>query len=345
MKKLNAFLTIMVAAGSGLLSVSAFSQEGAPWCDSGKPIRFAEPGWDSGKFETEVLRVIVERGYGCKTDLIVGAPPITLSALVNGKLEVWVEYWEGRTEMTEVAAKQGKIKVVGELVKGGGIEGMYVPEYVIKGDPARGILPMAPDLKELADVPRYKDVFKDNEDPSKGRFVNCVTGWACEKDNTQRMKAYHLNQTFNNFQPGTGASLDAAVASANQQGKAILFSYFEPSSLLGKYPSIRLQEPVWTADCWKTINQSTTDTPCGSASPSTNLAVAVSAAYADSDPTILAFFKRVQFSMQSVNTTIAEMAEKKQPARQVALEFLKNNQQLVKEWVPTDVAARVQSSL
>lgn len=338
-------MAVVLSAASMLMTGTAVAQGKSPWCDSGKPIRFAEPGWDSGKFETEVLRLIVERGYGCKTDLIVGAPPITLSALVNGKLDIWVEYWVGRTEMTEVAAQQGKIKIVGELVKGGGVEGMYVPEYVIKGDPARGIKPMAPELENLADVSRYKGVFRDSEDPDKGRFVNCPTGWNCEKDNTQRMKAYQLNETFNNFQPGTGASLDAAVASAYQQGKPILFSYFEPSSLLGKYKAIRLSEPAWTAECWKTINQSTTNTPCGSASPSTRLAVAVSAAYADSDPSIIAFFERAQFSMESVNTTIAEMAEKKLPAREVALSFLKKNPELIKQWVPADVAERVQSSL
>lgn len=342
MNKFNKKVSLMVAVISALAAGQTLASSS---CSDGKPIRFAEIGWDSGKFETEIIRNVLENGYGCKTETVPGTNPITMSALISGKLEFWVEYWKGRTEIMEQAAKDGKIQIVGSLVKGGGIEGIYVPEYVIKGDPARNIKPLAPELKSVSDLPKYKDVFKDPEDPSKGRFLNCPTGWSCEKDNNQRFKAYALDDTFNNFRPGTGAALDSAIASAAQKGQPLLFSYFEPSSILGKYKSIRLDEPAWTEECWKTINGSTTDKPCGSASPATELVTAVSTAYAKANPEVVDFVGRVQLPLQTVNEAIAEMAEKKIPADQMAKQFLKQNPDIWKAWVSEPVAEKVQASL
>lgn len=330
---------------SAALTTGGSALAATPWCSSGKPVRFAEIGWDSGKFHTELVRTLLEKGYGCKTETVTGTSPITQAALLSGNIEMFVEYWQGRTESFEQAAKEGKIQIVGELVGGGGIEGLFVPEYVIKGDPARGIKPMAPDLKSVTDLPRYKALFKDDEDPSKGRLVNCATGWACEKDNNQRMKAYGLTAGYNNFRPGTGAALDSAIASAFQRGQPILFSYFGPSSILGKYKSIRLQEPAWTQKCWDTIHESTTDTPCGSASPSTNLAIAVWSGYAKSDPEIVAAVSRVRLPLAVVNEALAEMTDKKTPADKMAQEFYRKRADLWKQWVPAPVAAKIEASL
>ena len=89
----------------------------------------------------------------------------------------------------------------------GATEGWWVPEYVIKGDPERGIKPLAPELKSVADLPRYKEVFRDPEDPSRGRFLNSPTGWTSEIVNSQKLKAYALNDSFVNFRTGSGAAL------------------------------------------------------------------------------------------------------------------------------------------
>lgn len=311
---------------------SAQAQEKAA-CGPGQVIKFAEIGWDSGKFFTEIIREIVEKGYGCKTDIVVGTNPITQSALISNDLQVFVEYWSGRTESFEKAAAAGKIKIIGELVDGGGQEGWYVPEYVVKGDSSRGIKPLAPNLKSVSDLPKYASLFKDDEEPTKGRFFNCPTGWSCQKDNEQRMKAYKLTGMYNSFKPGTGAAFDAAIASAFQRGQPILFTYWSPSSILGKYKVVRLSEPAFSEKCWNTINGSTTDIPCGSSSPSTNLAVAVSKPFSDSSPELVQVISKVTLPMEAVNKAIAEMGDKKVPARTMAKAYLDANPGVVKKWL------------
>lgn len=345
MKKITKCAGFVALLSTGLFANTVMAATGSEWCDSNKMVRFAEIGWDSGKYETEIIRQVMERGYGCKTETVPGTNPITMGALIGGKIQFFVEYWQGRTDTMEQAAKDQKVQFVGALVKGGGIEGIYVPEYLIKGDPAHGLPAVAPDLKSVADLPKYKTLFKDPEDPRMGRFLNCPSGWSCEKDNSQRMKAYGLTETYNNFRPGTGAALDAAIASAFQRKQPLLFSYFEPSSILGKYKSIRLEEPAWTEKCWKAINGSTEDKPCGSASPTTNLTTAVAAEFAKENPRLVEFVGRVELPISTVNEAIAEMADKKIPANKMAEQFLRSSPSVWKQWVPDDVAAKVQASL
>ena len=227
----------LVACGVGAAAFASAQAHAADttqssWCSAAKPVKFAEMGWDSAKFMTEVVRYVLEKGYGCKTELMSATNAIALQAITTGDLNVMVEYWAGRTPAYEKAVQDGRVKIVGSLVNGGSVEGYYVPEYVIKGDAARGIKPLAPDLKSVADLPRYKSVFADPEDPSHGRLYNCPIGWQCESDTEQKMKAYKIGAAYTDFHPGSGPALDAAIESAFTRGKPILFYYWEPSTIL-----------------------------------------------------------------------------------------------------------------
>ena len=334
-----------------LLCTAALAQnayaapDSSAWCTSGKPVKFAEMGWDSAKFMTEVIRYVLEKGYGCKTDQTPGTNAIALQGVVMNDLNVMVEYWSGRTPAYENAARDGKVKILGSLISGGSLEGYYVPEYVIKGDAARGLKPLAPDLKRITDLPKYKDLFADDESPSKGRLYNCPIGWQCEVDTAQKMKAYKLDASFTDFHPGSGPALDAAIESAYARGKPILFYYWEPSTILGRFKAVRLEEPAFNDTCWKTINGSKDANPCGSASPPTSLRIVMSDALYDADPQIVGFFEKVQFPIGTINGILARMASDKTPARQAAIDFLKANPDALSRWLPADVAGKVRTSL
>ncbi|MFM0131722.1 glycine betaine ABC transporter substrate-binding protein [Paraburkholderia sediminicola] len=334
-----------VTFGFASMSASAFAAPTSPWCSSGKPIKFAEIGWDSGRFFTEIARYVLEKGYDCKTETVNGSNSITLGAVSTNDLQVFVEYWNGRTAAVETAAKEGKVKVVGDLVKGGSVEGFYVPAYVVQGDPKRGIKAVAPDLKSVSQLPGYSKIFADPEDPTKGSVLNCPIGWQCESDNSQKLKAYKLDASFTNTHPGTGAAMDATIASAYERGKPILYYYYQPSTLLARYPSIRLDEPAFSEKCWKTINNSKDSSPCPSASPVTNLKVVVSAPFAAADSTTVDFLSKMSLPMSAVNQALASMGATKADPRSLAIQYLKANPQELATWVPADIAKKVEASI
>lgn len=341
----RAFWSLLAGASTlWLPAAHAADASQSSWCASGKSIKFAEMGWDSAKFETEVIRYVLDKGYDCKTDETPASNAIALQAVSTGDLNVAVEYWAGRTPAYESAAREGRVKIIGSLLKGGSVEGYYVPAYVVKGDPARGIKPMAPDLKSMADLPRYKALFADPEDPSRGRLYSCPIGWQCESDTSQKLKAYKLQADYADFHPGSGPALDAAIESAVTRGKPILFYYWEPSTILGRFPAVRLDEPAFNETCWKTINGSKDPTPCGSASPPTLLRIVVSNSIA-SDPALMTFFEKVQFPLNVIDNTLARMATDKVTPQQAAVDFLKFHQSDLAQWVPASVAKKVGASL
>lgn len=52
--------------------------------------------------------------------------------------------------------------IIGDTLEGGATQGWYVPKYVLEENPG---------LRRYQDLPKYAELFKDPEDPSKSRFI------------------------------------------------------------------------------------------------------------------------------------------------------------------------------
>lgn len=334
---------IRSAAALLLLGAAAHSQAGT-WCDAGKTVKLAGITWESGQFYSAVISEILRTGYGCKVETVPGSTAATETALVTGDLQLWVEQWN-RTDVIKKGVEAGKIKLIGDLLEGGAYEGFFVPDFVIRGDAKRGIKPMAPALQSVADLPKYKDLFKDEEEPEKGRFLNCPTGWDCERINSQKLKAYKLTGSFTNFRAGTGSAMDAAISSAYERGKPILFYYWAPATLMGRYKFVQLKEPAFNEKCWQTEQANKGEEPCPSATPPTRLQVGIGSDFAKAEPALVNFIGKVKLTPDVINLTIAQMNQRKASPDTMAREFLKQRPAIWKSWVPADVAAKVAASL
>src|SRR5471032_1191743 len=309
-----------------------------------QPIHFADLNWESGSLITDILRYIVEKGYGYPTDTLPGSTVSLEAALSKNDIQVIGEEWAGRSPAWVKASAEGKVFGLGDTVKGA-TEGWWVPEYVIKGDPERGIKPLAPELHGVADLARYKDVFRDPESPDKGRFLNSPIGWTSEIVNQQKLKAYGLTDSYVNFRSGSGAALDAEITSSIRRGKPILFYYWSPTPLLGKFKLVQLQEPPFDAEAWKTLTDPENPDPKPSRSLASKLSIGVSTPFKTQYPQVLAFFAKVDLPIDVLNQALAKMSEERLPPRQVTEAFLKEHPEVWKAWLPVDVANKVAAGL
>ncbi len=335
--------TLKHLLGCSLLALAVLAQPSTA-AEAVKPIHFGDITWESGSLITEVLRLIVEKGYGLPTDTLPGSTVSLEAALAKDDIQVIGEEWAGRSPAWVKAENEGKVFGLGDTVKGA-TEGWWVPEFVIKGDAARGIKPLAPDLKSVADLPRYRDVFRDPEDPSRGRFLNSPTGWTSEIVNSQKLKAYKLTDSFVNFRTGSGAALDAEVASSIRRGKPVLFYYWSPTPLLGRFKLVKLEEPPFNAEAWKTLSDAKNPNPIGTRSMPARLAIGVSAPFKAQYPQLVSVFEKVDLPIDLLNGILGEMSEKRTPPRQVAEAFLKDHPDVWQQWVPIDVATKVKGAL
>ncbi|MCJ1884192.1 ABC transporter substrate-binding protein [Pseudomonas sp. LA21] len=334
--------TITRWLGTALLALGLLGQ--GVTAEERKPIHFGELTWESGSLITEMLRLLVEQGYGYPTDTLPGSTVSLETALARNDIQVIAEEWAGRSPAWVKAEAAHKVYGLGDIVKNAD-EGWWVPDYVVHGDPAQGIAAQAPELRSVSDLPRYRAVFRDAESPDKGRFLNSPTGWTSEIVNSQKLKAYGLADSYVNFRSGSGAAMDAEIASAIRRGKPVLFYYWSPTPLMGRYKLVRLEEPPFDAEAWKTLSDPDNPNPRGSRSLPAKLSVGVSAPFHKQYPELVAMFEKVDIPIDLLNAALAKMSETRQPPHDAARDFLKANPQVWQGWLPAEQRARVEAAL
>ncbi|MDW5530015.1 ABC transporter substrate-binding protein [Pseudomonas aeruginosa] len=325
----------VLALGASLASQTAVAAE----CPYPGKVVFAGLNWESGMFTTDLLRYVLEKGYGCETNTVTME-----NALRQNDIQVTGEQWAGRSPVWRAAEEAGEVFSVGETVKGA-TEGWWVPEYLVKGDPQRGIEAKAPELRSVADLPRYKALFRDPEEPAKGRFYNCPTGWTCEIVNSQKLKAYRLQDSYTNFRTGTGPALDAAISAAFRRGEPVLFYYWSPTPLMGRFKLVQLEEPPFSEKAWATLSDPKNPDPIGSRSLPAKITIGVSRDFHDKAPALVELFRKVEIPLPLFNELLADMAQNHREVGEVRAQFLRQHREIWSHWVPAEVAARLDTSL
>ena len=333
---------------ASLLGLVLFS--GAGWCarsqacEVSEPIVFAGLNWDSNEFHTAVAQRILRDGMGCSVDKIPGATIPLHNGMIRGDIHIIMEIWlanESKVWLDGVAA--GKVSAIG-VNMADAVQAWYIPRYLVEGPnaPAKG-------LRSVADLPRFKGLFADPEEPGKGRFYNCMAGWACETLNTKRLAGYGLSEHFTNVRPGSGAALDAAIISALKRRKPIVFYYWGPSWLLGQHAEelIALEEPSFDAQKWASLVAATDSAKVKAATafPVVDIVIGVNQAFIQKAPTIAQFLRQYRTNTRLVSEALASMQTGKLSADAAARLFLMKHPEVWERWVSPDVARRVRSSL
>ena len=298
---------------------------------------FSDLSWGSAQVHNRIAAFIIENGYGYGTDYIAGDTIPMFAGLERGDIDITMEIWvDNQQPAYDNAIAAGKVVSLGTNFPDSW-QGWLVPTYMIKGDPARGIKAMTPDLKSVMDLPKYKGVFKDPEDPSKGVFYSCIAGWGCEKINEQKFGAYGLNDTFNLFLPGSGAALVASMAGAYKKGQPWVGYYWAPTWVLGTYDMTPLEEPAYD----KAIFESTAK----SAYPAVAVNIAVHSSMLKKAPEVVEFLKKYETTQDMANKFLAYMKDKEADTQQAAEWFLKEYEDVWTGWVSSDIAAKVKKAL
>lgn len=332
-------ITIGLAA-IALSTLPSWAQDSSA-CELDRPVVFAGLDYDSAQFHNAVAEYIIQHGYGCRTDEVPGSVIPLLNGMARGDVDVDMEIWKDNiTEAWEKAEAAGQVVDLG-INFPDAVQGWYVPRYLVEGPNAP-----APDLRSVSDLPRYKALFEDPEEPGKGRFYNCIPGWNCEVVNTKKLTAYGLDGDFTNFRPGSGSALDAAIESAILRQRPIFFYYWGPTWLLGKIGDqvVMLQEPPYDAAVWKELSDSDHPTRA-TAYPTVAVHVGANAEFAKAAPELVKFLTAYETTGQMVSDALAYMQDNNATPAQAAEHFLDTHEDLWSGWVPAEVAARVKAAL
>lgn len=307
--------------------------------DTGKDdtIIFADAGWDSIILHNEIAGFIIEHGYGYKTDVLPGSTAATFAGFRNGDIDVYMEAWtDNITEVYYEAIEAGDIEEVSTNFDDNA-QGFYVPSILIEGDKEKGIEPIAPDLKTVEDLKKYWELFKDPEDPSKGRLYGSPPGWEVDKIMQAKFETYGLDEYFTYFSPGSDTALSTSLAAAGEKNEPWVGYYWEPTWILGKYNMTLLEEEPYNEDKWNE-NYGTTFPPMP-------VTVAVYKDFEEKAPDVYSFLENYQTSSQITSEALAYMQENDAGTEEAARWFFEEYEELWTSWLPNEIVEKVKSAL
>jgi glycine betaine/proline transport system substrate-binding protein len=330
-------ITYLMLSVALIFSVTACGADetGGPSETKGKLI-LADPGWDSVRFHNEVAKLILEEGYGYETEIMPGSSANLFLGQRNGEVDILMETWTDTLPTYSEAIEAGDIKELSINFDDNRM-GIYVPAYVIKGDPERGIEPMAPDLETVEDLMKYADLFEDPEDPGRSMIVNAPPAWNVAQTMEVKIESYGLDEKYNLSNSGSSSALAASIASAYENGKPWVGYYWEPTWVTGKYDLVLLKEAPYSEELWNDGHRCEWE-----AMPVT---VIMNSESAENNPEVASFLSNYKTSAGITAKALAYMQDNDADVEEAAQWFMKENMELWKGWVAEDIAAKVEKAL
>lgn len=300
-------------------------------------IVFADAGWDSIRFHNSVAQTIIENGFDYKTDVTSGSTATTMQGLREGDIQVYTEIWtDNIIEIYEEAIDSGDIERVSTNFDDND-QGLYVPTYVIEGDPERDIEPLAPDLKTVEDLKKYPEVFEDPEKPGTGRIINAPSGWELEKNITEKFDTYDLHDTFTNFLPGSDAAIVASLVDAYNKGEGWVGYYWSPTAITAKYDLTLLEEDPYDKETWEENS--------GTAFPPNDVVVGVHKDLPEQAPEVVEFLKNYETSSELTEDALEYMEDEDASSYEAAIWWMNEHEDVWTKWVSEEVAEKVKEAL
>lgn len=343
------FFILLSLAMLGLYAPTALSK--AQNCGKlESDIRFAGLDWPSARFHSATARYILEHGFDCSTDSVSGSTIPLIKGLTQDEIDISMEVWKGNAPNIYLEALENKdVLELGLITEG--VEAFFVPRYLIEGDSERGIEALAPNLKSVSDLLAYADIFQDPQEPSKGRFYNCVEGWRCQQINTVKFYAYHLDEAFTNYSSESLKDLEDAIEGAYRNGEAIVAYYWGPTWILGHFDMVMLEEPAFDETVWATMqaasdNEAFDTVSSAVAYPRNIVTIAVGKTMAEQAPAeVIDFLTSYQMDQLTVSKYLAVIQTEVLEPEAAAISFLRDMPELWTTWLSEEVAEKIQFAL
>ena len=134
-------------------------------------VKVGDFDWDSANIHTAIGSYIMEHGYGCNVEVTKGSTNPILAALIDNQLDIIFEHWtDNNVALIDPELETGNLVDLG-INTPASEQAFFVDRATSE---AHGITDVS-DLKK----PGVWELFKDPEDPSKGRITSCISGWTC----------------------------------------------------------------------------------------------------------------------------------------------------------------------
>jgi glycine betaine/proline transport system substrate-binding protein len=329
--------SVFAAAALGLIACLTLPAQAA---GCGR-VAIADMNWSSATFIAHVDRFILEHGYGCDAQLVVGdTMPTGTSMIEKGEPDIAPELWtNGIRAALDRGIAEKRLRVVSASLVNGGEEGFWVPQYLVDA---------TPELATIAGVKKHAALFKNPEDPATALFMGCPAGWTCQITAGHLFRALKLAKAgFVLGDPGSGAGLAGSLAKAYERKQPWFGYYWAPTPLLGRYAMVKVDfgsgiDARHFVDC---ITQPDCADPRPTMYPPSPVQTVVAEGLAERAPDVIEYLSKRGFTNGFMNGFLAWMDDNQADGAVAMAHFLNGNAALWTRWVSDDAAAKIRAAL
>jgi glycine betaine/proline transport system substrate-binding protein len=316
-------------AGTLMCSTSAYAACG--------DVTLGSFSWQSSEAMAAVDNLILNAGYGCNSTIVAGDTVPTITAMIEkGQPDMAPEATPSLLgEVYTKGAEEGRIGQIGTAISDGQVSGWYIPDYVAAAHP---------DIKTVDDAMKHPELFPSAEDPSKGAVIQGPQGWGDTVVTAQLFKALN-NPNFVMVPTGSAAALDGVIAKAYEQKQGLIAQYWSPTSLLAKYPMVRLEMAHDAAEWARCTSKQDCPDPKPNYWQQAEMVTLGSKGAADKlGADAAAYVAKRSWTQAEVGKVMLWMTDNQANGADGAKWFIKNMPEVWTKWVPADVAEKVKAA-
>ena len=316
------------------LGASAAAQDTS---DDAPRVRLARATWDTGWFQAEVYRLLLERlGYQVDGPTTMDNPEF-YAAVVEGEVDLWANGW---FPAHDVFIPDGApVSVVGTIVDDGALQGYFV-------DAATADTQGISNLGDLSD-PAIAELF-DLDGDGRADLVGCNVGWSCAATIDHHLEAYGLTGTVEHVQ-GDYSPLISETIERYRAGQPVLYFTWTPNWTVGEL--VPGSDVVWLetpfpslpSDQASALDQTMiagipgcAHDPCQTGWPPNDIRTVANADFLEANPTVRRLLEQVVIPLGDISDQNVRMVTTGgDPAdiRRHAEEWLAANQSTVDRWI------------
>lgn len=282
-------------------------------------VTITQMDWASANVVTSVAKFLMEQGYGCSVTTVPSSTPTALTSVAEtGTPDILTELWVNTAPAYAKLVQEGKLVELTDVLSDGGIEGWWVPQYVVDANPEAATL----------------DGILANPDLVGRRFDNCPDGWGCRTVNDNMNRVIDMQGAgIEVFNHGSGETLATAIASAYADKKPWFGFYWAPTAILGKYPMVLVETADYDAATHTCNSSKDCAEPGVSAYPRAAVKTAATTSFQQKEPEIAELMSKVTFTNEQMGGVLAWMEDNNASAEEGAVYFLTSNPDIWADWL------------
>src|SRR5699024_9033357 len=171
----------------------------------------------------------------------------------------------------------------------------------------------------------------------RGRVMIASSGWAVVDAIDAKFEAYDLDETMNNFMPGSDSAIVASLVDAYKNGEAWVGYYWAPTAVTAKYDLTLLEEDPYDEETWEETK--------ATAFPPNDVTIAVHEDMPAQAPDVVDFLSNYETSSELTEEALKYMDENDATPQEAAAWWMEEHEDIWTSWLDEETAEQVKDAL